>query len=85
VIDLPAGVHLAPSPDPAFELYAMGLRPAEAHLLSLCDGTKSVKDLVVLSNLPERDALAFLQALRVMKVLDDVDRVMAGTRRIGFM
>jgi hypothetical protein len=85
VIDLPAAIHLAPSPDPAFELYGLGLRPGEAHLLSLCDGTKSVLDLVALSRLPERESLAFLQALRVMRVLDDVERVLAGTSRIGFM
>jgi len=83
--ELPRALHLAPSPDPAFELYALGLRPAEAHLLSLCDGTKRVEDLVALARLPEREALAFLQALRLMRVLDDVDSVLAGTRRIGFM
>lgn len=85
VSELPAGIHLAPSPDPAFELYALGLRPGEAHLLSLCDGTKSVVDLVALSHLSERESLAFLQALRVMRVLDDVERVLAGTSRMGFM
>jgi CheY-like chemotaxis protein len=85
VVDLPVAINLAPSPDPAFELYALGLRPGEAHLLSLCDGTKSVRDLASLSRLPERESLAFLQALRVMRVLDDVDRVLAGTSRIGFM
>jgi CheY-like chemotaxis protein len=83
--DLPPKAHLAPSPDPAFELYALGLRPGEAHLLSLCDGTKRVEDLVALARLPEREALAFLQALRLMRVLDDVESVLAGTRRIGFM
>jgi len=83
--ELPAGIHLAPSPAPAFELYALGLRPGEAHLLSLCDGTKSVQDLVALARLTEREAQAFLQALRVMRVLDDVESVLAGTRRIGFM
>jgi CheY-like chemotaxis protein len=83
--ELPAEVHLAPSPDPAFELYALGLRPREAHLLSLCDGTKSVDDLVSLSEMTERDALAFLQACRTMRVLDEVERVLASTRRIGFM
>lgn len=83
--ELPADAHLAPSPDPAFELYALGLRPKEAHLLSAADGTKSVADLARLSDLPERDALAFLEACRVMRVLDEVDRVLASTRRIGFM
>jgi CheY-like chemotaxis protein len=83
--ELPADVHLAPSPDPAFELYALGLRAREAHLLALADGTKSVSDLVRLSDLPERDALAFLQACRIMRVLDEAERVLASTRRIGFM
>jgi CheY-like chemotaxis protein len=83
--EVPADANLAPSPDPAFELYALGLRPKEAHLLSLADGTKSVRDLVSLSEMPERDALAFLQACRVMRVLDEVTRVLASTRRMGFM
>jgi len=83
--DLPLAIHLAPAPDPGFELYALGLRPAEAHLLSLCDGTKSVADLLALARLPEREAMAFLQACRVMRVLDEVERVLAGTRRMGFM
>lgn len=83
--ELPAELHLAPSPDPAFELYALGLRAREARLLAHADGTKSVADLLRLTDLPERDALAFLQACRVMRVLDDADRVLASTRRIGFM
>jgi CheY-like chemotaxis protein len=83
--ELPAELHLAPSPDPAFELYALGLRAREARLLALADGTKSVADLLRLTDLPERDALAFLQACRVMRVLDDAERVLASTRRIGFM
>ncbi len=83
--ELPGGAHLAPAPDPAFELYALGLRPGEAHLLALADGTKSVDDLLRLSDMPERETLAFLQACRVMRVLDEVERVLASTRRIGFM
>lgn len=83
--ELPPELHLAPSPDPAFELYALGLRAAEARLLAHADGTKSVADLLRLTDLPERDALAFLQACRVMRVLDDAGRVLASTRRMGFM
>jgi len=82
--DLAAGVALAPAPDPAFELYALGLRPAEARLLALADGTKSVADLVALSELPERESLAFLYACRLMGVLDEVERVLASTRRMAF-
>jgi hypothetical protein len=83
--ELPGGAHLAPTPDPAFELYALGLRAPQARLLALADGTKTVADLVHLSDLPEREALAFLQACRVMRVLDEAERVLASTRRIGFM
>jgi CheY-like chemotaxis protein len=83
--ELPAEMALAPAPDPAFELYTLGLRPAEAHLLALADGTKSVADLLKLSDLPEREALAFLHACRLMGVLDEVERVLAGTRRMAFM
>ncbi len=83
--ELPATVHLAPAPDPAFELHALRLLEAEARLLVLADGTKSVADLVRLADLPERDALAFLHACRVLRLLDEVERVLASTRRIGFM
>lgn len=83
--ELPAEAHLAPRPDPAFELYALRILPAEAHLLTLADGTKSVADLVRLSDRPERDTLAFLQACRAMRILDEVARVLASTRRMGFM
>jgi hypothetical protein len=81
---LPAEMALAPAPDPAFELYALALRPAEARLLAQADGTKSVADLVALSDLPEREVLAFLQACRLMGVLDEVERVLASTRRMAF-
>jgi hypothetical protein len=83
--DLPSSAHLAPAPDPAVELYALRLSAAEAHLLTLADGTKGVGDLVRLTDLPERDALAFLQACRDLRILDEVERVLASTRRMGFM
>ncbi|HET6411913.1 MAG TPA: DUF4388 domain-containing protein [Anaeromyxobacter sp.] len=83
--ELPAEAHLAPRPDPAFELYALRIQPAEARLITLADGTKSVTDLVRLSERPERDTLAFLQACRAMRILDEVTRVLASTRRMGFL
>jgi hypothetical protein len=83
--DLPPDIHLAPSPDPAFELWALRLDDAQARLLAVTDGTKSVADLVRLSDLSERETLAFLHACRVMRVLDEVERVLASTRRMGFM
>ncbi len=82
--ELPASMALAPVPDPAFELHALALRPAEARLLALADGTKAVSDLVSLSDLSERDALAFLSACRVLGVLDEGERVLSGTHRTAF-
>jgi len=83
--DLPADLHLAPTPEPAFPLYELTIRGPEAKLLTLADGTKSVADLLRLTDLPERDALAFLLGCRVTRVLDVAERVLASTRRMGFM
>jgi CheY-like chemotaxis protein len=83
--ELPPELHLAPRPDPAVELYALPLDDAEARLVALADGTKRVTDLVALSDLPERETLALLDALRALRVLDTADRVLASSRRTGFM
>ena len=82
---LPRETALAPAQDPPFELDRLELRSREAEMLAHADGTKSVADLVALSGLVERDALAFLVACRHLGILDTVDRVLASTRRIGFM
>jgi hypothetical protein len=83
--ELPADAALAPAQDPCVELHRLGLRSREAEMLAHADGTKSVRDLVALSGLGERAALAFLQGCRHLGLLDEVDRVLASTRRIGFM
>jgi hypothetical protein len=83
--ELPARLALAPRADATFRLEELGLAPAEASLLALADGTKTVRDLVLLAQLPERGALALLQGCRDLGLLDEVSRVLAGTRRIGFM
>jgi len=83
--ELPPDLALAPATQPAFELHRLQLRSREAQMLAHADGTKSVRDLVALSGLHEREALAFLGACRHMGLLDEVDRVLASTRRIGFM
>ncbi|HET9597211.1 MAG TPA: DUF4388 domain-containing protein, partial [Anaeromyxobacteraceae bacterium] len=82
---LPPALALAPGPDPAFELYDLDISAAEATLLAHADGTKSVADLALLTPLDERSALAFLQGCREIGLLVEVGRVLAGTRRIGFM
>jgi len=61
------------------------LGPAEAALLALADGTKAVADLLALTPLPEEEALALLLTASCVGLLEPRDRVLASTRRIGFM
>jgi len=61
------------------------LGPEQTALLALADGTKSVADLLALTPLPEAEALALLLAGSCLGLLEPRDRVLASTRRIGFM
>lgn len=83
--ELPARLALAPRADPCVPASDLHLAPGEATMLAHADGTKTVGDLIALSRLAERDALAFLQACRELGLLDAVKRGLSGTRRIGFM
>lgn len=83
--ELPGETALAPTADAPFELHALELRSREAEMLAHADGTKAARDLVALSGLVEREALAVLQGCRHLGLLDEVARVLASTRRIGFM
>jgi hypothetical protein len=78
---LDRGVALARSAESGLD----GLDTARAALLESADGTKTIADLLALARLPEREALAFLEAARDAGILREVPRVLAGTRRIGFM
>ena len=83
--DLPAGLALARATAAPFELEELPMSEPEALMLSLADGTKTISDLVLLSAMDERSALAFLAGCRAIGILDEVRRALAGTRRIGFM
>jgi len=83
--ELPSDLALAPGDESAFDLKAPRLAPGEAAMLASADGTKTAADLVVLSGMAERDALAFLFACRELGVLVEVDRLLGGTRRMGFL
>ncbi len=84
-LDLPDMLALAPAADPPFAPGDLAIAPGEASMLGQADGTKTVRDLIVLSGLDERSSLAFLQGCREIRILDEVTRALAGTRRIGFM
>jgi hypothetical protein len=84
-LDLPDMLALAPAADPPFAIGDLAIAPGETYMLGQADGTKTVRDLIVLSGLDERSSLAFLQGCREIGILDEVTRALAGTRRIGFM
>ena len=66
---VPSALVPSPTPDPAIELHALDLAPPQAHLVLAADGTKRVEDLLVVSELEERPALALLLTLLELRVL----------------
>jgi len=75
---------LFPRMDPPYGLNEFQLSGAQALLLAYADGSKTVEDLLTLTDLPEREALAALRAYELLGLVeerrgDDVQR-----RRISF-
>jgi DNA-binding response OmpR family regulator len=67
---LPDDVKLVPSQDPLFALSDVELASWEAHLLTRCDGTRTVKELIELAVRPELDARRTLVALFAMHIVE---------------
>lgn len=59
-----------PRPDPPYDLQDLGLSDDEARVVAYADGTKTVDDLLVLTEAPERAALAVLHALAMLGILE---------------
>ena len=83
--ELPPSLALVPGQKPALPAGELDLSPPEAAMVAQADGTKSVRDLLRLSGLPERQALAVLQGCLDTGVLDPANRLLSATRRMGFM
>lgn len=77
---VPATLVPSPAPDPTFELHELELTPVQARLVMAADGTKTVEDLLALTDLEERDALALLATLLELRVIEP--RPAGGNRRI---
>lgn len=60
---LPATLRLSPTAAPPYPLEELRFSGDQAMLIAWADGTKTVADLLALTDLPERDALALLYAL----------------------
>jgi CheY-like chemotaxis protein len=63
--------RLFPTADPPYELHELNLSGPQAHLIAYADGSKTVEDLVTLSDLSERDALAALLAFEWMGLVEE--------------
>ncbi|MBX5480324.1 MAG: response regulator [Myxococcaceae bacterium] len=80
---LPADRRLFPTTDPPYQLHEIHLGGPEAHLLVWADGSKTVEDLVALSDLGEREVLGTLYGFELLGLLEE-RRDLTKDRRISF-
>jgi CheY-like chemotaxis protein len=73
-----------PSADPPYALHELRLSGPEAHLLVWADGSKSVEDLVTLSDLPEREVLSALRGFELLGLVEERAEGGGARRRISF-
>lgn len=67
---LNAAVHLYPVAEPPYPLEMLRLTGEQAMLLAHADGSKSVEDLIALTDLPEREALGLFVGLSQAGILE---------------
>jgi CheY-like chemotaxis protein len=75
--------RLFPTANPPYALHELKLTGPQAMLLAYADGSKTVEDLLTLTDLSEREALATLRGLELMGVLEE-RRDEPSKRRITF-
>jgi CheY-like chemotaxis protein len=81
---MPRSRRLFPTAAPAYGLHELKLKGQQALLLAYADGTKTVEDLLTLTELPERDVLATLRGLELLGVLEERHDEPSNRRRITF-
>ncbi len=81
---MPATRRLFPSADPPYALHELKLSGPQALLLAYADGSKTVEDLLSLTDLPVREALATLRALELLRVLEERREEPTSRSRISF-
>jgi CheY-like chemotaxis protein len=80
---MPRERRLFPRADPPYGLHELKLAGPQAMLLAYADGSKTVEDLLALTDLSEREALATLRGLELMGILEE-RREEPSRRRITF-
>jgi CheY-like chemotaxis protein len=78
---LPTELKLVPAADPPYQLEQLAFTSEQAQLIAWADGTKTVGDLLALSDLDERDALALLCGLLQTGLVEPRSE---RTRRVSF-
>ncbi|QAT84826.1 response regulator [Corallococcus coralloides] len=78
------GRRLFPTADPPYGLHELKLAGPQAMLLAFADGTKTVEDLLALTDLSEREALATLRGLELSGVLEERQQTPNRRQRISF-
>ena len=68
---MPATRRLVPTADPPYGLHELKLAGPQAMLLAYADGSKTVEDLLALTDLSERETLATLRGLELIGVLEE--------------
>jgi CheY-like chemotaxis protein len=81
---MPRSRKLFPSAAPPYALHELKLKGQQALLLAYADGSKTVEDLLTLTDLPERDVLATLRGLELIGVLEERRDEPTNRSRISF-
>ncbi|HZI05832.1 MAG TPA: hypothetical protein VEZ71_17510, partial [Archangium sp.] len=68
---MPRSRRLFPAAAPPYGLHELKLRGPQALLLAYTDGSKTVADLLTITELPERGVLATLRGLELIGVLEE--------------
>ncbi len=75
---------LFPAAAPPYGLHELKLKGQQALLLAYADGSKTVEDLLAVTELPERDVLATLRGLELIGVLEERRDEPTNRSRISF-
>ena len=81
---MPRSRRLFPSAAPPYGLHELTLTGPQALLLAYADGSKTVEDLLALTDLSEREVLATLRGLELSGVLEERREEPGNRRRISF-
>ncbi|WP_224242862.1 response regulator [Hyalangium gracile] len=81
---MPRTRRLSPTAAPPYGLHELKLAGPQALLLAYADGSKTVDDLLTLTDLSERETLATLRGLELMGILQERREESNNKRRITF-